>query len=296
MTFLDTLSRNRVRYRRSPGSNEVQLCCPFCGDHEFRFSVNIRSGAGHCWHASCGYKSRYAVFTVLRQLKIAADSLDTEGADAQTPPEPVVLPKDFQLLTRVYDDLDRKALNYLLRDRKISRSQIKERKIGVSYCGRYAYRVIIPVLVADQLKGIVARDFTGTQKPKYLNSKGEKYLYGFDPTADTCVLAEGVFKSLRLELAGFSSAALLGHDLTDTQFAQLKNSACRKVILFPDPDPVGRRGVANIADKLVDDWSGEVQIIWPVTKPADEMPLVDLRAVTPQPYDWGLAQQILLQK
>ena len=47
MTFLDALTRARVRYRRT-GDAEAVLCCPFCRanrgepDKEFRFNVNIK--------------------------------------------------------------------------------------------------------------------------------------------------------------------------------------------------------------------------------------------------------------
>ena len=38
-----------------------------------------------------------------------------------------------------------------------------------------------------------------------------------------------------------------------------------------------KRVDASVADKLIDNWSGKISIVWPVTKPADEAPLQELR-------------------
>jgi len=296
MTLLDALSRRKIRFRRS--GSEIQVNCPWClenrgeADTSFCFHLNVRSGAGHCWHASCGYKGRHVIPALLRQLNIQA-RVDTDAVEQPEPiAEPVELPDDFQVLTKATDDLDLKARRYLLHDRGITMEQIGRYRIGISYTGRYAYRIIMPVWVDKKLRGIVARDFTGRQQPKYLNSKGDKYLFGFDANAETVVLAEGIFKALRLQQAGWPAAALLGHDLTDIQLEQLQNSKCQKAILFPDPDPVGRQGVIHIADKLANAWSGKVEVVWPVVLPADEMPLEALRGVQIQPFNWAVSQRL----
>ncbi len=294
MTFLDALLRSRVRFRRN--GNEIGVNCPFCPerrgivDTNFSCHVNVKSGAGKCWHDTCGFRSWKAVIEVLAALRMSTD------VDAgELPPEvtePVTLPKDFLPLTKAYDDLDRQALAYV-RKRGISPKQIEERRFGVSYVGRLSYRVVMPVYAGNQLKAIVARDFTGRQEPKYLNSRGDKWLFGFDPAQKSVVLAEGIFKSLRIELSGRSAAALLGHDLTDIQLKQLTDSACEEITLWPDVDHVGRRGVRNVAEKLLDsNWKGKVFVAWPVSSPADEMRLEDLRAVPVKPYCWGLAQEL----
>ena len=300
MTFLDILSRSRIPFHRT--GDEVQLCCPFCEsqrgepDTRFCFSINIRKDVGHCWHADCNYKSRHATAAILRQLRIEASCDRAVDAEEILVEEQVTLPNDFQVLTAAStDELDQRAYGYLVQ-RGITPTQITRRKIGVSYCGRYAYRIIVPVWVHGKLKGIVARDFTGRQKPKYLNSRGDKYLYGFDPEQTTCVLVEGVFKALRIERTGKRAAALLGHSLTPTQLTQLRDSQCRRVILFPDPDKVGRKGVVTIADQLREEWQGEIQVVWPVTVPADEMRLAALAAVTAHPYSWKLQDALLQNK
>ena len=302
MTFLDALTRARVRYRRT-GGDEICLCCPWCQanrgepDTEFRFNVNIKTGAGHCWHSGCGFKSRNAVFAILKELHVeGAFQLEGEQPTQTAPHEPVTLPRDFQPLTRVVDDLDRTALNYLLK-RGVTREQIVAHHIGVSYGGRYGYRVVFPVMEGKTLRGIVARDFTGTQTPKYLNNPGDKWFWGFQPEAETVVLAEGIIKALKIRTAtGVSAAALLGHALTVPQRQQLDSSKCKHVVMWPDPDRVGRQGVCKIADDLVGNWPGAVSVVWPVAKPADDMTMAEIQETwkNATPYTWCTCQKMSL--
>jgi DNA primase len=258
------------------------------------FHLNVQSGAGHCWHADCGWKSRHAAPLLLRKLRAEAA---TDGAGVEVPEEsePVRLPEDFARLSKPADSLDRRAVNYLLK-RGVTRQQILRHRIGVSYVGTYAYRIIFPVIVDKTLRAIVARDFTGRSKRRYLNSAGDAWLWNFDPAAKEIILAEGIFKALRITTAtGMPAGALLGHNFTDTKLRQIRDSACRHVILWPDPDRVGRRGAMAVAGKLKEEWRGKVSIIWPVTTPADETPLDELRrmAAQPQLYNWFLQAQIL---
>jgi DNA primase len=94
------------------------------------------------------------------------------------------------------------------------------------------------------------------------------------------------------------SAALLGHDLTDIQLAQIQRSKCRSITLWPDADLVGRRGFIKIADKLSEHWHGDVHMMWPVPGPADDVPLraIRLALTTVVPYTARIRHRMLLEK
>jgi len=304
MTFQEALLRRGIRFRSSSGDRQkTHLNCPFCSqrgkapDTQFHLCVHSRQGWGRCVY--CNWKHRYAILPVLKALGVPDTVTGAELDTLAEKQEVVTLPKDFIPLTRVYDELDLQARNYVLK-RGITAEQIKNGRIGVSYSGRYAYRILFPVYVDSELKAINARDFTGTQKPKYLLSRGDKYLYRFDPKQETIVFSEGVIKALRIEqVTSFGSSALLGHDLTDPQLEQLQNSACKHAILFPDPDAVGRQGVAKIAEKLREQWGKKISIVTKAETPADELPLENLRETIKsncREYDWVLRQRLLLQK
>jgi hypothetical protein len=289
--------RQGVRYLgRYP---EIALCCPFCletrreQDTEYCLHVNAGSGAGKCWHRSCGWKSRYAVVAVLHKLRIGF-AVEGFEAPSQAPAE-VRLPEDFTLLHRATDNLDKQALWYVLR-RGITKEQVKNSKLGVSFSGRYAYRVIFPALVGGKLKAFTARDFTGTSKVRYLGTPGDKWLFRFDSKAETIVLSEGVFKALRIaQVTSWGSASILGHAISSTQLEQIKSSGVKRVMLYPDPDAVGVAGFLNIAEKLIQEWGGEVLIAETVKTPADEDPLETLQKNLQNlaPYSWTLKQRLL---
>ena len=304
MTFQEALLRRGIPFRVSgTPAHKCSICCPFCiqrgkeRDTRFRLCVHVTQLWGRCLH--CDWRHRYAIAPVLKQLGIIATVTGAEPI-AETQAEPVTLPKDFLPLTRVYDDLDVQAQNYILK-RGITPEQIRTCKIGVSYCGKYAYRILFPIYVGNELRGINARDFTGHGTPKYLLNRGEKFLFHFDPKQETVILSEGVIKALRIEQAQSyaGSAALLGHDLTAQQFEQIQGSRCRHIILYPDTDLVGMRGVINIANYLKENWTGAVSIAWPVAAPADELPMADLKALLASsvtPYTPTLRRKILLKK
>ena len=306
MRFTDVLLHHGIRFRQMRGDpNEVQMHCIFCRekrgeqDTTYCLHVNTASGAGHCWHSACGWKSRHAVFQIVRKLAgyAQAEAFAPEE-EASEEAHPVKLPADFQRLTAVYDDLDRNVLAYLHK-RGILNKQIYQYSIGVSYLGRYAYRILFPIWHERKLKFFTARDFTGTQTPKYLTPSGEKWLYGFDPKAETCILSEGVFKSLRIaQVTHFNSAATLGHSLTDRQLEQIREGKCSRVIVWPDPDTAGRKGAVSICDRLAEEWGGSIQVVADVDAPADEVPVPDLAVHLQQnPREWNFStRQRLLQK
>ncbi len=294
MTLRQALLRRGVRHRASP-DGRLHLNCCFCGDAKLKLCVHTKLGWGRCM--KCGWKRRHAVAAVLERLgiteQIEGNAARVEEIEKVPPPE---LPKDFTVLTHVWDDLDFQARAYLIK-RGVTHAQIRDNRIGISYAGRYAYRIIFPVWRGDELKGINARAFMNNKEPKYLNSPGEKWLYNFNPLKKTTVLSEGVFKCLRIAQAcGHGSAALLGHDLTDVQLGQIVGSKCERIILYPDADAVGKRGVVKIADKLSEGWKGEVLLAHPVTTPADDAPLADVKGLLldPLPYSWSTRQKMLL--
>jgi len=143
MTFEQSLLKRHIPYRISGDRLKVSVCCPFCpgGDNKFRLAIHVKLGWGKCLH--CNWTRRQGVFAVLRQFGIteAVEGFDKYEA---APEERVELPTDFQTLTHATDDLDRQALQYILK-RGITKEQIRDYRIGVSYTGRYAYRIVFPL-------------------------------------------------------------------------------------------------------------------------------------------------------
>ena len=225
----------------------------------------------------CEWKSPKSIPNLLKAFRIAEIPHGFEEDFEELIAERVELPVDFRLLCDPIDDLDRQAMAYLVR-RRVSPSQMRTHGIGVSYVGRYAYRILFLARDGKELISINARDFTGRRIPKYLNSRGDKGIFAFNPTSKRIVLCEGAIKALCIRRAiAVSAGALLGSTLTDRQLRQLSESACEEIVLYPDPDAPGLAGVVKIADKLREGWRGSVKVAWPVDLPADEADLSDIR-------------------
>jgi DNA primase len=229
---------------------------------------------------------------LLRRWRIGEEGYDAEQTDEEEtlPPR---LPQDFQLLSDLEEGgLEAEAKRYVLA-RGVSERQVRRHKIGVSLVGRFAYRVVFPIFYKRKLRGIVARDFTGQQQPKYLFNNGVKPLYNMQPQAKGVILSEGVFKALRIERAipGYCSVALLGHNLSEHQKEFLRG--CKRVVVWPDPDKAGRRGAANVCEKLLS-LGVETFVLPRVTEPADELRLQDLRVEFSFVQPYNVATSVLL--
>ena len=282
MTLQDILRRRGVPFRVSSGDQaKVHVCCVFCTgkgkgvDTQYRLCLHSKLGWGRCVH--CEWKSSRAIVNFLKALRIAEVPTGFEAKQESAVIERAELPADFRLLSDPIDDLDRRAKDYLSK-RGVSDLQMRRHRVGVSYVGRYAYRILFTAYDKGELVSVNARDFTGRKIPKYLNSRGDKGIFAFEPSAKQVVLCEGAIKALRVRRSmPVSAGALLGSTLTDRQLAQISAGACEEIVLYPDPDAPGLAGVIKIADKLRENWGGGVKIAWPVKLPADEADPRDIR-------------------
>lgn len=304
-TFTEILDQMGVAWRRGSKHSEVNLCCPFCvdrgetADDRFRLGVNVVWDSCHCFN--CEYKSRIqSQLRVLRQLGVKVTEAETSSIGEEEKIPPPELPRDFMPLTKIARDKDpllQKAVRYVV-DRGITWEQIARNNIGVSLVGRFAYRVIFPVMYKDELKGVVARDFTGKQSPKYLNSKGPKFLYNLRPPGKSkkLILSEGIIKALAIERAvKLRSAALLGHTVTSGMLEAIRAEGYKSVVVWPDPDSPGVRGAVAVANDC-SSANLHTWVIYPIPRAqADEMTENELwQAVhfAQKKWDWKLSSKL----
>jgi len=289
MTLREVLVRKGIRFFDAP-NNHISVCCLFCTemgdspDERFRLSINLTNGKCICFN--CGFKSQSGFRRILYKLRVSGEIMG-ETTEPTEQERVVALPDDFQCLSMIASDLDEMALKYL-RGRGITPRQIRQKNIGISLIGRLAYRIVFPVTYQEELIGVVARDFTKHQEPKYLNSLGRKGLYNVGGYARRVILSEGVFKVLRIERlgTGFASCGLLGRDITDYQIEQLKEMGCKEIVLWPDPDKPGRQGAAKIGARLSEE-GFHVGIVWPLKQAADEEPLDSMEDTWQNLQGWG---------
>jgi DNA primase len=270
MNILDALRIKGIETRQYNLSDkdEYVLCCPFCpekiGDEDLKYKLgfNIRSGDAHCFRCNWGFR-RFGVKALAEKI----DMLDVVDELGELPekeeikaPDNVDLPEGFDLLYPPPDDDDewgQQAYKYL-HSRHIKKWQIKKHKIGYCITGRYAFRIVLPVYWGKKLKGLVGRAFAD-QEPKYLNTPGMKCIYGIPKVKEhkVAILVEGSFDRYSIERAlgpynHSDTGALLGHSLTDFQLWQLKGY--KTLILWPDGDTPGIKGMIKVAEQVKKDF------------------------------------------
>jgi DNA primase len=295
MNLFAELAKSGVEVRESTtDETEIKLCCPFCvdmgtsPDYKFRLGINIVSGLGHCFN--CGWNSKKAVLEIARKFGLGNGAVQEILATPWTGqsrkrPEKTELPEGFQLLSEVdTDDPLFGAAKQYVRKRGITEEQLERYEIGATVEDwKFRYRVIFPVRSKEgKLLGLIGRDWTGRQEPKYLNSIGTKGVFNARPDLypkGKVIASEGVTKALAIERAvdnKFCSVALCGKNITDAQVQQLKGF--QEVILFPDPDRDGMTGFLGVAANLQSVFE-RVSMSWPwPKKQADDLTRKEIRA------------------
>lgn len=256
MDLTEALEAANVEWRPGKNDDEIYINCPFCTDTRFRLGVNILTGMAHCFNDGCEWKS-YGEST-FKKLQEAIDTGDVEAKEGNRKRHKrmngkVVLPEGFRLLNIDDDSHWGKKAWKFVRNRGVSRDQIKHKKIGYTVIGSFAYRVIFPLYKSGILVGLVGRDFTGEQEPKYKNSTGAKYIYNLpEKQHSTICLSEGAFDTLAIETVAkkrsIDSGGLLGHSITDEQLHLLRHY--KRIILWMDPDEAGIEGLVAIRKKV----------------------------------------------
>lgn len=269
---------------------EVSVDCCFCDDGKERLGINVETGVMHCFKCDESSGDRSSVVNSKRRTfnKLCAESntqatftLDegevdtsvekkTEQLQKGTKQYEDRLPKAFEpLWTNVTDREGKRARRYL-QDRGITRKQIKKYKIGFCLSGYYAYRIVFPVWYGTKIRGFVGRDFTGESELKYLNSKGQKGLYGLPLRSrrnKTAILVEGVFDKLAVENAGLKACDAiggLGSKLTPKQVKQL--STYDSITIWAEPDRGGVEGTIKRA-KALEKKKVKVRVVLPDSDP-----------------------------
>lgn len=205
-------------------------------DNKRSFGLKVDSGRWHCFR--CGSFGR-----------VGDGGPEPEQSVVELLPSiEMSLPDDFLLLSEepaLSSQICRPAYEYLER-RGVSGEAIRLAGIGVSFNGKYAQRIIIPVNSGGSLRGFVARAWTKVaSSPRYLYPAGmqrAQLIYNADAlcveTRRPLLIVEGVFDSLPFL---HDAVALLGKP-SEGQISQLI-VAKRPLVVVLDGD-AWREGMA----------------------------------------------------
>lgn len=192
--------QNALQYARRSGTGWWRVNCPEClvrtgkADHKQAMSVNVRSGVFWCWKCQLSGK-----------LKQQAQYLVDEPDDA-APPE-MEMPDGFVAFASE-DGRNSISLEPARRyaAKRCPPALWRETGIGASTSGKYAGRVIVPVLADDgeTWLGWVGRTWYNSDRaytyPKGM-ARGSVFYNGkalVEPVDDPVLVVEGVFDAIHL--------------------------------------------------------------------------------------------------
>lgn len=228
-TVIDLLEEFNIDYQTS-GKNTtrgwVEVNCPFCPDPSRHLGINLSSYKFHCWQ--CGEKGSLErllprllgiPFSQARQI---VKNLSPEKYQERSKNPPVVnlkmpkgIEKDFPFAHRQY--LKKRGFDP---DELIQKYKLKA---CLALGGKWAYRIIIPIIINDEMVSYIGRDISGLAESKYINLSNEKSIvpvkdtvYNLDSVKKKVLILEGVTDVWRV---GEGSVCLFG---TDPKLPQLK--------------------------------------------------------------------------
>lgn len=266
------LQDNKIPYKSS-GTNvsagwvEIHCPFPFCRDPSEHMGINLRTSMYNCW--KCGEHGSFTklVRTILRCDWEQAENIASEyfKPSLLTEKQQVQQAKTFAYPKEATDKLPQLHKDYL-RNRGFD-PKILQRQYELKACyltGKFAYRIIIPIIMFGRPVSFTARDVTNTQKTRYKNMSNaesivptKQCVYGIDEVAigDSILLVEGIFVKWRI---GKNCLAMMGTEYT---LPQIKVIVAKKpkivyVMLDKGAEKISRKLSAILAPHVK-----EVQII-----------------------------------
>uniref|UniRef100_A0A6M3LI92 Putative DNA primase n=1 Tax=viral metagenome TaxID=1070528 RepID=A0A6M3LI92_9ZZZZ len=244
---LSFLEDNDIPFR-TEGKNISQgwigITCPYpdCSDPSFHCGIHLQSGTHNCW--ICGGKGRMVhLVKILLDISYSKAKSLLEKYPATVALEETEEKPEVQSITLDHFDT---FLPALPRDYLISRDfdpDLIQRKYSIRFCyttGKFAYRIIIPVILNGQIVNFTARDVTGIQEPKYKNLSNEKAvipikscLYNLDSVKNDVIICEGVTDVWRV---GNGAIATMGTEYTSAQLELLMEKEVRRAFVLYDTD------------------------------------------------------------
>ncbi len=244
--LLQIIERAGVDFKQTPGSDEVRVCCPSCGEEKYRLYLNLKKKQGICFR--CGEGG--GVWKFLRQLgvkQVPSFQIAEQGSTLIKEPEPiriVKLPPDAVPLHGCKSAMAEKARAYLIEKRRMTEQEIEQYKIMFCSSGVYAGLVIIPIYnEIDELTGWQGRrfGFFGKKSMNPPEMKGQLFNLQGCVGKWGMLLVEGPFDAIlthrHLNEAGIGCVALLGHSISARQSAVIGYVLQpEKVWVMLDPD------------------------------------------------------------
>jgi len=274
----NTLDEHGIDYRefgKNISQKAVGVPCIACGDESFHMGVMTDKLNCTCW--KCKTSMSFAQYmteatglpistffltkqqgkvrdyeSVIKKLEESRKrAYIRECTEGFTPVE-VSLPPGCEKITM---DFQSDLLDSWLERRRVLKSTVVSKYCYYCGFGKFAQRILVPVLYERVMVGYVCLDLTGKSSSKALNSGNTalgNYLYGIDDISfgGTIIITEGILDSWTV-----FGVASLGTNLTDRQMKLIKSKHPNLLVVLWDGDAYlksrARLKLGTVADRVV---------------------------------------------
>lgn len=262
--LVDYLRQHAPTARPSGARGEWVLPCLVCGGREHLY-VSTEKRCAHCFR--CGWspgliellaraekrpegeirerlraRTPAAALQGLEQLRARVLATGARRLHRSSRPPATPYPDGYIPLGARHDSDTERALapfRGYLAQRRVPADVIARHAIGCALLGRYAGRVILPVLEEGRLVTFQARDITGRTRAKYLGPTGAplgEVLFNLDEarTHAQIILCEGIISAI---CTGPDAVASFGKTLKPVQVALLVRAGRPVIVLYDAAKP-----------------------------------------------------------
>lgn len=214
----------------------IQVCCPFCGDSNYKLGISLEWGGCSCW--ACGtHKLPDVLAEITGQTRSSFYSLLKRDFSLDKKDRikrgKLVLPKGLKALDRIH--------RKYLKSRGFDPDELTKLwgLQGIGLCAKLPFRIFIPVHFRGEIVSWTTRKAQESgPTPRYINAKPEEevysirsLLYGADYVRHAIALVEGPTDVWRI---GPGAAATLGVAYTPEQVAKIARYPVRVIIFDAD--------------------------------------------------------------
>lgn len=236
------LSVQQWDYKKSGNSDQwVVRICPFCGKDKWHFYMNENTGLFDC--KVCGERGN------LWKLKQQFGHNLLQSIATIAPKKEEKYPNREQMKRNITTLAgNKKAMDYLTKERGFTEETIKEFSLGLSPDGKIA----LPIIKEKKLVNIKYRTIPPADK-FYMREKGcPSYLFNGDAIEKDkpILLVEGEFDAIAAKQMGFKAVSGItgAQGLVEEEMKQLDKA--KKVVVVYDSDEAGQKGAKSVIDRI----------------------------------------------
>jgi twinkle protein len=238
MKVQDYLRKKSLEYKRR--GDEAIGNCPFCDDHEKKFSINLVTGAYNCFHLNnCGVKGSFYDFQ--KRLGDEPEPLNKNRVFVGQKKKVYQVPAE-----EIKETSDSKIMNYL-KSRGFTEETIRYFKIG----SEDDY-IMFPMYRHGKLINFKGRKYNDKHAMR-MSKDAEPILFNRDNIEEnTLLICEGEFDAMAFHQYGIEAVSVPngagGLSWIETEWDYLETF--KSIKLCFDDDDAGREGAIKTATQL----------------------------------------------